>query len=78
MLTEAQEIIAHRTSDLTRKVNTQNFYHDGNYSSIGSSVPLLRMMHEALQDDALVARSGLEEILPPHLRGGKWKMKKEA
>jgi enoyl-[acyl-carrier protein] reductase I len=63
-------------SDLTRKVTMQNLYHDGGYSSMGSSLPVLRILHEALKDEELVAASGLEEVLPPHLRGGKWKVKK--
>jgi enoyl-[acyl-carrier protein] reductase I len=54
----------------------QNLYHDGGYSSMGSSLPVLRILHEALKDEELVAASGLEEVLPPHLRGGKWKVKK--
>ncbi|MGQ9805059.1 MAG: enoyl-ACP reductase FabI [Chlorobiales bacterium] len=75
---ECADYIVTLLSDLTRKVTMQNLYHDGGYSSIGSSLPILRVMHEALKNDDIVAKSGLEEVLPPHLRDGKWKLKKEA
>ena len=45
-------------SDLTSKVTMQNLYHDGGYSSIGTTLPMLRLMHGALQNEDLVNRAG--------------------
>jgi enoyl-[acyl-carrier protein] reductase I len=72
---ECGDYVVTLLSDFTRKVTMQNLFHDGGYSSMGFSLPILRMMHEALQNDDLVAKSGLEDVLPPHLKGGRWKLK---
>lgn len=55
---ECADYVVTLLSDLTRKVTMQNLYHDGGYSSIGTTLPMLRLMHGALQDEELVARSG--------------------
>ncbi len=55
---ECADYVVTLLSDLTKKVTMQNLYHDGGYSSIGTTLPMLRLMHGALQDEELVARSG--------------------
>ena len=49
-------------SDLTRKVTMQNLYHDGGYSSIGTTLPMLRLFHEALKDQELVDGAGFDHL----------------
>lgn len=55
---ECADYVVTLLSDMTRKVTMQNLYHDGGYSSIGTTLPMLRLMHGALQDEDLVAGSG--------------------
>ena len=55
---ECADYVVTLLSDLTRKVTMQNLYHDGGYSSIGTTLPMLRLMHGALQDEDLVAGAG--------------------
>ena len=48
-------------SDLTSKVTMQNLYHDGGYSATGTTLPILRLTHEALQDPDAVNRAGFDD-----------------
>jgi enoyl-[acyl-carrier protein] reductase I len=51
-------------SDLTRKVTMQNLFHDGGYSSMGATIPMIKLAHEVLHDKELAARVGLEDFSP--------------
>ena len=48
-------------SDLSRKVTMQNLFHDGGYSSMGATIPMIKLAHEVLNDKDLAARVGLDE-----------------
>jgi enoyl-[acyl-carrier protein] reductase I len=48
-------------SDLTRKVTMQNLFHDGGYSSMGATIPMIKLAHEVLNDQELAARVGLND-----------------
>jgi len=48
-------------SDLTRKVTMQNLFHDGGYSSMGATIPMIKLAHEVLHDKELAERVGLDE-----------------
>ena len=39
----------------------QNLYHDGGYRAVGTSLPMLRLFHEALQNGELVGNAGFEK-----------------
>jgi enoyl-[acyl-carrier protein] reductase I len=49
-------------SDLTRKVTMQNLFHDGGYSSMGATIPMIKLAHEVLNDKELAARVELDEF----------------
>ena len=51
-------------SDLTRKVTMQNLFHDGGYSSMGATIPMIKLAHEVLHDKELAQRVGLDEYSP--------------
>jgi enoyl-[acyl-carrier protein] reductase I len=51
-------------SDLTRKVTMQNLFHDGGYSSMGATIPMIKLAHEVLHDKELAQRVGLDEKYP--------------
>jgi len=51
-------------SDLSRKVTMQNLFHDGGYSSMGATIPMIKLAHEVLNDQELAARVGLEDFKP--------------
>ena len=51
-------------SDLTRKVTMQNLFHDGGYSSMGATIPMIKLAHEVLHDQELAQRVGLDEFYP--------------
>ncbi|AOS82970.1 enoyl-ACP reductase [Chlorobaculum limnaeum] len=48
-------------SDLTRKVTMQNLFHDGGYSSMGATIPMIKLAHEVLHDKELADRVGLDD-----------------
>jgi enoyl-[acyl-carrier protein] reductase I len=48
-------------SDLTRKVTMQNLFHDGGYSSMGATIPMIKLAYEVLHDKELADRVGLED-----------------
>ncbi|NTW70546.1 MAG: enoyl-ACP reductase [Chlorobiaceae bacterium] len=48
-------------SDLSRKVTMQNLFHDGGYSSMGATIPMIKLAHEVLNDKELALRVGLDE-----------------
>ncbi|MGC8775348.1 MAG: enoyl-ACP reductase [Chlorobaculum sp.] len=48
-------------SDLTRKVTMQNLFHDGGYSSMGATIPMIKLAYEVLHDKELANRVGLED-----------------
>jgi enoyl-[acyl-carrier protein] reductase I len=51
-------------SDLTRKVTMQNLFHDGGYSSMGATIPMIKLAHEVLHDKELAERVGLDARHP--------------
>jgi len=51
-------------SDLSRKVTMQNLFHDGGYSSMGATIPMIKLAHEVLNDKELAERVGLDEFSP--------------
>jgi len=51
-------------SDLSRKVTMQNLFHDGGYSSMGATIPMIKLAHEVLNDKELADRVGLDEFSP--------------
>ncbi|MCX6178133.1 MAG: enoyl-ACP reductase [Chlorobiales bacterium] len=51
-------------SDLSRKVTMQNLFHDGGYSSMGATIPMIKLAHEVLNDKELADRVGLDEYSP--------------
>jgi len=51
-------------SDLSRKVTMQNLFHDGGYSSMGATIPLIKLAHEVLNDKELAERVGLDDFMP--------------
>jgi len=51
-------------SDLTRKVTMQNLFHDGGYSSMGATIPIIKLAHEVLHDKELAERVGLNDCQP--------------
>jgi enoyl-[acyl-carrier protein] reductase I len=48
-------------SDLSRKVTMQNLFHDGGYSSMGITTPMLHLVHHALQEDDRMRQAGFDE-----------------
>jgi len=48
-------------SDLSRKVTMQNLFHDGGYSSMGATIPMIKLAHEVLNDADLADRVGLND-----------------
>ncbi|NTV02065.1 MAG: enoyl-ACP reductase [Chlorobiaceae bacterium] len=51
-------------SDLTRKVTMQNLFHDGGYSSVGATIPMIKLAYEVLHDKELAKRVDLDEFYP--------------
>jgi enoyl-[acyl-carrier protein] reductase I len=58
---ECADYVVTLLSDLTRKVTMQNLFHDGGYSSVGITLPMLKLFHAALQNDELMKEAGLEK-----------------
>ncbi len=50
-------------SDLTRKVTMQNLFHDGGYSAMGMTIPMLHLMHDALADEDNMRKAGFTDEL---------------
>lgn len=57
---ECGDFVATLLSDLTRKITMQNLYHDGGYSAMGMTIPLLSLFHGAMQNAELMQQSGLD------------------
>lgn len=45
---ECGDFVVTLVSDMTRKLTMQNLYHDGGYSSMGLTVPMLDLMYQAI------------------------------
>ena len=58
---ECADYVATLLSDLTRKVTMQNLFHDGGFSAVGITLPLLELLHQGLQDAEMVEKAGLSE-----------------
>ncbi|NTW49481.1 MAG: enoyl-ACP reductase [Chlorobiales bacterium] len=65
---ECADFVVTLLSDLTRKVTMQNIFHDGGYSSMGTTLPLIRLVHEAMKDEEMVKKAGFEEFAPPAIK----------
>jgi enoyl-[acyl-carrier protein] reductase I len=61
---ECAEYTMTMLSDLTRKVTMQNLFHDGGYSSMGATIPMIKLAHEVLHDPELAQRVGLDDHSP--------------
>jgi enoyl-[acyl-carrier protein] reductase I len=70
---ECGDYVATLLSDLSKKVTMQNLYHDGGYSAMGSSLPVLRLMHKAIANEEWVKESGLNDVLAPDMKDGKFR-----
>jgi enoyl-[acyl-carrier protein] reductase I len=66
---ECADYVVTLLSDLTRKITMQNLYHDGGYSATGITLPMLRLLHEALQDEEMMKRAGVERRVGEGVRG---------
>lgn len=60
---ECGDYVVTLLSDFTRKVTMQNIYHDGGYSSMGMTTPLLGLFHAAIRNQELVEQTadGVDE-----------------
>jgi enoyl-[acyl-carrier protein] reductase I len=56
---ECGDFVVTLLSDLTRKITMQNLYHDGGYSSMGLSVPMLDLFYRALQNEEMTRAAGI-------------------
>jgi enoyl-[acyl-carrier protein] reductase I len=54
---ECGDYVVTLLSDLTRKVTMQNLYHDGGYSSVGVTLPMLKLFYAAIQDEEMRKKS---------------------
>ena len=59
---ECGDFVVTLLSDLTRKVTMQNLYHDGGYSSMGMTIPMLQLFHSALKNRELAESLGVEPL----------------
>jgi enoyl-[acyl-carrier protein] reductase I len=50
-------------SDLTKKVTMQNLFHDGGYSSMGMTTPILHLVYNAMADPENMKKAGFAEEL---------------
>jgi enoyl-[acyl-carrier protein] reductase I len=57
---ECGDYVVTLLSDLTRKVTMQNLYHDGGYSSVGITLPMLKLIHLAMQNEEMMREAGIE------------------
>jgi enoyl-[acyl-carrier protein] reductase I len=48
---ECGDFVVTLLSDLTRKVTMQNLFHDGGYSAMGMTIPMLSLFYAALHDE---------------------------
>jgi len=55
---ECADYVTTLLSDLTRKVTMQNLYHDGGYSSMGTTIPVLRLFSQALHNEEMRGAAG--------------------
>lgn len=56
---ECGDYVATLLSDLTKKVTMQNLYHDGGYSAMGLSIPMLDLFYRALQNEEMTRAAGI-------------------
>jgi enoyl-[acyl-carrier protein] reductase I len=59
---ECGDFVVTLLSDLTRKVTMQNLYHDGGYSSMGMTIPMLHLFHSALKNTELAQSLGVQPL----------------
>lgn len=58
---ECADYVVTLLSDLTRKVTMQNLFHDGGFSAVGITLPVLELIHQAMQNPDMVERANLAE-----------------
>lgn len=56
---ECGDYVATLLSDLTKKVTMQNLYHDGGYSSMGLTIPMLDLFFRAMQNEEMTTAAGI-------------------
>ncbi len=56
---ECGDYVVTLLSDLCRKVTMQNLYHDGGYSAMGMTIPMLQLFHQAMQNGAMTENAGV-------------------
>jgi len=59
---ECGDFVVTLLSDLTRKVTMQNLYHDGGYSSMGTTIPMLHLFHSALHTPEMAQTAGIAPL----------------
>jgi len=59
---ECGDYVVTLLSDLTRKVTMQNLYHDGGYSSMGITLPMLQLIYTALGNTEMTEQAGLPPL----------------
>ena len=67
---ECGDYVVTLLSDLTRKVTMQNLFHDGGYSSMGMTTPILYLLHNAMIDEENMRKAGFSEELIARSRIG--------
>jgi enoyl-[acyl-carrier protein] reductase I len=58
---ECADYVVTILSDLSRKVTMQNLFHDGGFSAVGITLPVLELLHQALQRPEMVEKAGLAD-----------------
>lgn len=58
---ECGDYVVTLLSDLTRKVTMQNLFHDGGFSAVGITLPVLELLHQGLANPEMVEAAGLSE-----------------
>jgi len=58
---ECGDYVVTLLSDLTRKVTMQNLFHDGGFSAMGMTTPMLHLIHHALKEEENMKRAGFSE-----------------
>lgn len=50
-------------SDLTKKVTMQNLFHDGGFSTMGMTTPMLHLIHNAIQNEETMREAGFSDTM---------------
>ena len=58
---ECGDYVVTLLSDLTKKVTMQNLFHDGGYSMMGMTTPMLHLIHQAATSEEELRRAGFSD-----------------